>query len=130
MPVYYFLQTYGYDWKDRSCQRLLKSKLSEKYDNSLLFVTAKQNRSIIINNLASLENQLVWSFVAKTIILKKAAAILKGDENTFIEWTLDVSWPPIFNKLGKDSSRPSEILLKQASIALELHSLMRKMGLI
>ena len=71
VPVYYFLQAYGYDQKDKSCQRFLKSKLTEKYGNALLFVTVDQNRSIIVISLASVENQPVSNFVDKTNILKK-----------------------------------------------------------
>ena len=99
------LQEYGYDWKVSSCQRFLKSKLTEKYDTLLLFVTLEQNRPTIIS-IPSLESQPVSNLAA----LKQVAAILK-DANTFVEKTSEVSWPLTINKLGKDSKRPPEIIL-------------------
>ena len=80
----------------------MKSKLTEKYGNALLFVTVDQNRSIIVISLASVENQPVSNFVDKTNILKQAAAILKEDANIFVEKT-DVPWQPTINLLDKDS---------------------------
>ena len=77
--------------KYRSCQRFLKSKLTKKYDNPLLFVTVEQNRSIIIINLACSESQPVSNSVDQTIILNQAAAILREDVNTFVEKTSGVS---------------------------------------
>ena len=55
----------------RSCQRLLKSKLTEKYDNSWLFVTVERSRPITIISLASLESHQVSNFVDKAILLKQ-----------------------------------------------------------
>lgn len=65
-------------------QRVFKSKLTEKYDN-LLLVTVEQNRPILMINLASLERQLVSTFVDKTIIIIQVAAILKEDADIFVE---------------------------------------------
>ena len=48
VPVYYII---SYDLKGRSCERFLKSKLTEKYENPLLFLTVEQNRLIIIISL-------------------------------------------------------------------------------
>ena len=62
--VFYLLQAYDYDRKYRSCQRVFKSKLTEKYDNILLFVTVEQNRPIIIIGLTSLGSQLVSNLVS------------------------------------------------------------------
>ena len=90
----------------------MKSKLTEKYDNPLLFAAVEQNRPIIIISLASLESRPVLNFVDKAIILKQTAAILKEDANTFVEKTSDVSWPPTIDKLSKYSRRPYEIILK------------------
>ena len=97
--VCYLLQAYGYDPKDRSCQRLLKSKLTIKYDNPLLFVTVERNRLIIIISLASLESLSVSNSLDKSIILKQAAAFLKECSNTFVEKISGVSWPTTINKL-------------------------------
>ena len=91
VSVYRLLQTYGYDRKDSSWQRFLKSNLTEKYDNPLLFVTVEQNRPIIIICAASLESQPVSNFVDKIIILNQGPAILKEDRNTFVEETSGVS---------------------------------------
>ena len=77
--VFYLLQAYDYDRKYRSCQRVFKSKLTEKYDNILLFVTVEQNRPIIIIGLTSLGSQLVSNFVDKKIILIQVAVILEED---------------------------------------------------
>ena len=71
VPACYLLQAYGYDRKDKSCQRLLKSKLTEKYDNSWLFVTVERSRPITIISLASLESHQVSNFVDKAILLKQ-----------------------------------------------------------
>ena len=65
--MYQFITRYRHmamNRKDRSCQRLFKSKLTEKYDNPLLLVTVEQNRPIIIISLASSEGQPVSNFVA------------------------------------------------------------------
>ena len=98
--VCYLLQAYGYYPNDRSCQRLLKSKLTKKYDNPLLFVTVERNIPIIIISLASLESLSVSNSVDKSILLKQAAAILKEGSNTFVEKISGVSWPATINKLG------------------------------
>ena len=44
------------------------NQVNWKNDNPLLFVTAEQNRSIMIISLASLESQSVPNFVDETII--------------------------------------------------------------
>ena len=44
------------------------NQVNWKSDNPLLFVTAEQNRTIIIISLASLESQSVPNFVDETII--------------------------------------------------------------
>ena len=45
----------------------------------------EQNRPILMINLASLERQLVSTFVDKTIIIIQVAAILKEDADIFVE---------------------------------------------
>ena len=72
VPVDYLLHACGYDRKCRSCKdRCLKSKLTEKYDSSLLPVTVEQNRPIIIISPPPLERQPGSNFVDKTIIPNK-----------------------------------------------------------
>ena len=65
VSTYFLLQRYGYDSENRSCQRFLKSKLTEIYDNPFLFVTVEQNMQIIIISLVSLESQPASNFVGK-----------------------------------------------------------------
>ena len=48
-------------------------------------MTVEQNRPILMINLASLERQLVSTFVDKTIIIIQVAAILKEDADIFVE---------------------------------------------
>ena len=40
VSVHYLLRAYD-DWKGKNCQRFFRSKLTEKYDNPLLFVTVE-----------------------------------------------------------------------------------------
>ena len=77
VTFYYVLQTHGYDQNDKSCWRFFKSKLTETYDNLLLFETVEQSRPIIIISLSSIGSQLVSNFVENFIILKQFAAISK-----------------------------------------------------
>ena len=73
--------------KHRSCPRFLKFKLTEKYDNPLLFATVEQNRLIMIISLASSESQPVSNFVDKTIIIKQIETNLKEDGNILFKKT-------------------------------------------
>ena len=102
-------------FKDRSCQRLLKSKLTEKHNNPLLLVTVEQDGGIKIFSLVSLESQPVSNFVDETIILKQAAVVSTEYVNIFVEKKSGVYWQPTINKLRNDSRRSnrdfSEVLL-------------------
>lgn len=109
--VYCLLQAYDYNWKDRSCQRFLKSNLTEKFNNLLLFVTVEQNRPITIIILASSESQPVSNFAAKKTKLKQVAATLKEDANKLVDKASGVPLPATINKFGKDSRRSPEIIL-------------------
>ena len=63
----------------------MKSNLTEKFNNLLLFVTVEQNRPITIIILASSESQPVSNFAAKKINLKQVAATLKEDANKLVD---------------------------------------------
>ena len=47
------VHVYGYDRKDRNCRRFLKYKLTEKYDNQLLYETVELNGLVMIISWAS-----------------------------------------------------------------------------
>ena len=69
------------------------------------YLWQKQNRPIIIINLASLEIQPVSNRVDKRTILKQVGAILKEDANTIVKETSGVFWALSMLKILENPSR-------------------------